>query len=118
MSAPLDVIYERLYAWCSALGFAGADPFDALNSRVFQATPLRKYRLPRLALTQLVKRSSINLRSLLGIDPEVNSKAVALFALAELSRFRVTGDESNAKRARLLLDTLLDLGMRDDDTLA
>jgi hypothetical protein len=118
MAVELERIYDRLFAWCEARGFAGYDPFDGLNSRVFRATPLRSYRLARLALTQFVKRSPLNMRPLLAIEPGVNAKAVALFALAELSRFRRTGDEAHAIRAKTLLDQLLDLGIRDEKTVA
>src|SRR5438270_13895395 len=107
MPAELTRIYDRLYAWSAALGFAGFDPFDGLNSRLFQATPFRKYRFPRLALTQLIKRSPVNLRPLLGVEPGVNPKAIALFALAELSRHRATDDERHANNARDLLTRLL-----------
>ena len=118
MPAKLERIYDRLFAWCEARRFAGFDPFDALNSRVFQFTPLKNYRLPRLTLTQIVKRSPIDLRPLLGILAGVNPKGVALFALGELSRFRVTSDERHALNARHLLDRLLELGIRAGEGLA
>src|SRR5258708_3453315 len=107
MAPDLERIYDRLYAWCAARGFAGFDPFDGLNSRIFQATPFKNYRLPRLMFTQLIKRSPVNLRPLLLVPPGVNAKAIALFALAELSRFRVTGDQHHAANASELLDRLL-----------
>ncbi len=118
MPASLSAVYDRLYAWCAARGFAGFDPFDGLNSRVFQATPLRNYLLPRLLFTQLVKRSAVNLRSLLLIPPGVNAKAVALFSMAEMSRYRATGVQHHAANAKRLLDQLLELGIRNGDMLA
>ena len=114
----LERIYERLFAWAARRDFAGSDPFDGLNSRLLQATPLRKFPLPRLVLTQAVKRSPVDLRHLLGIPPGVNAKGIALFALAELSRFRVTRDLTHKENARSLLDKLLDLGIPGDGTLA
>lgn len=118
MAADLERIYDRLYAWSATRRFAGSDPFDGLNSRIFQATPLKNYRLPRLALTQLVKRLPVNLRPLLGVPAGVNAKGIALFALAELSRHRTVGGEGHEFRARRLLDRLFRLGIRDKDTLA
>lgn len=114
----LERIYERLFAWAAGRGFAGSDPFDGLNSELMQATPLRKFRLPRLVLTQAVKRSPVDLRHVLRIPAGVNPKGIALFALAELSRFRTTGDLTHQKNARSLLDRLLDLGIRTEATLA
>jgi hypothetical protein len=118
MTVDLEPIYDRLYAWCEARGFAGFDPFDGLNSRIFRATPLKNYRVPRLALTQIVKRSPIDLRPLVGVRSGVNPKGIALFALGELSRFRATSDKSHAANAQQLLELLLGLGIRGEDTLA
>jgi hypothetical protein len=103
----LESVYERLRAWCRARGYAGHDPFDALNSRLFQATPLKHSRLARLAWTQVFKRSPVNLRPLALVPPARNAKGTALFALAALARFRVTRREEDAREARSLLDDLL-----------
>ncbi len=48
MEDELERAYESLAAWCRARDYAGHDPFDALNSRLFQRTPLRHLRLARL----------------------------------------------------------------------
>ncbi|MBV9242211.1 MAG: hypothetical protein JO314_09410 [Acidobacteria bacterium] len=118
MPADLEQIYDRLYKRCAGRGFAGFDPFDGLNSRIFQTTPLRNSRLARLALTQLVKRSPVNLRPLLKVEPGINPKAIALFALAELSRLRTTGNQAHASNAISLLDQLLELAVEGGNTLA
>jgi hypothetical protein len=80
--------YVALLSWCRERDFAGHDPFDGLNSRLFQATPLKRSRVARLAWTQLFKRSPINLRSLALVPPERNAKGIALFALAALANLR------------------------------
>ena len=107
MIAELEGAYERLLAWCRARGYAGHDPFDALNSRLFRATPLRHSRLARLAWTQLLKRSPLNLRPLALVPAGRNAKGTALFALAALSRFRATREPGHEREARALLDELL-----------
>src|SRR4051812_5925707 len=104
MPVDLEPIYERLYAYCEERGFAGADPFDGLNSRLFQATPLKHSRIVRLAWLQAVKRFSVDLRGVGRVTEGVNSKGIALFALGELSRFRVAHDVQHAKNAVSLLD--------------
>lgn len=109
MQPNLTETYERLFAWCEAEKFAGYDPFDGLNSRIFQATPLKYLSPARLAWLQMVKRSAKNLRPRLRIEKGVNSKGIALFALAELSRFRATGNENHKSNALNLLETLLSL---------
>ena len=101
--------YNDLFAYCEAENFAGYDPFDGLNSRIFQATPLKYFAISRLAFLQIVKRSAKNLRPALKIEKGVNAKGIALFALAELSRFRATYKPNHAENAKKFLEKLLDL---------
>lgn len=104
MRDEFESVYGKLAAWCRARDYAGHDPFDGLNSRLFQLAPfLRRARLARLAWTQAFKRSPVNLRSLALVPAGRNAKGTALFALAALSRFRATAsaDEGGAARARL-----------------
>lgn len=101
MTALFQTAYEQLLAWCRARDFAGHDPFDALNSRIFQATPLANSRNARFIWTQLVKRSPIDFRGVARVPPQHNAKGIALFALALLER--------DSADARSLLSVLLDL---------
>jgi hypothetical protein len=103
----LEQAYESLAAWCRARGWAGHDPFDGLNSRLFQATPLKRSRLARLAWTQAFKRAPVSLRAPALVPAGRNAKGTALFALAALSRFRATGAGAAEREARELLDALL-----------
>jgi hypothetical protein len=116
MRTDFDKIYDELFAWCESENFAGYDPFDGLNSRVFQATPLKYFALSRLAWLQLVKRSATNLRPLLKIEKGLNAKGIALFALAEISRFRTTQAEKHQQKAKLLLEKLLSLKIRNSQS--
>ena len=74
MQSLLDYCYDRQWA--------GWDPFDGLNSRLFEVTPLQQSPFARLCLIQALKRCPINLRGLLGVPEIENSKALALFASA------------------------------------
>src|SRR5436190_6001137 len=100
MSLDLEKTYERLYSYCEIEGFAGHDPFDGLNSVSFHLTPLKHFETTRLAWLQMVKRSPVDLRSILRVPKGVNPKALALFALAELSRSRATGETRHGANAR------------------
>ncbi len=80
--------YDELYSWCLQHDFAGHDPFDALNSRLFQATPLAQSRNARFIWTQLVKRSPADVRALARVPAERNAKGIALFALAQIANYR------------------------------
>jgi hypothetical protein len=102
----LEQAYETLAAWCRARDYAGHDPFDGLNSCLFQATPLKHSRIARLAWTQAFKRAPFSLRSLARVPAGRNSKGTALFALAALSRYRATGSPEAEREARELLDAL------------
>src|SRR2546428_7070372 len=74
----------KLLAYCRANDWAGYDPYDALNSRVLTALPFLNRRLPRLVLTQALKRSPINIRRLIRVPKTQNPKALALFLMASL----------------------------------
>lgn len=78
-----------LYHYCESRNWAGIDPYDALNSRIFQALPFLDRRIPRLILTQLLKRSVFNIRSLLLIPSSQNPKALGLFLRSALTLSRL-----------------------------
>lgn len=101
-----ELVYKELFGWCAERDFAGYDPFDGLNSRFFQAAPLKKLALARLGYLQTVKRAPVNLRPFLGVPAGTNSKGIALFALAELSRYRTINNQTHEKNARYLLEKL------------
>ena len=107
MQNSIEQAFADLLQWCRLRDFAGHDPFDALNSPVLQATPLTHSRTARLISTQLIKRSPWNLRSLARVPRQKNSKGIALFALASLSRYRRLKTPEAEKEARGLLDELL-----------
>ncbi len=105
----LQIIYDELFAYCETENFAGYDPFDGLNSRIFRVVPLKHFSLVRLAWLQMVKRSAKDLRPALKVEKGVNAKGIALFVLAELSRFRATYKSQHAENAKYFLEKLLDL---------
>jgi hypothetical protein len=109
LSHDLHTTYEQLFSWCREHDFAGHDPFDALNSSLFQATPLANSRNARLLWTQLVKRSPADLRGVARVPAERNPKGIALFALAQLATHRRLRTEESQLQARNLLAMLLSL---------
>ncbi len=112
MSVDLKTAHEQLWKYCRAQGYAGYDPFDGLNSRLFQATPLKTSRAARLAWTQFHKRSPLNFRSLVKVPRERNAKAIALFSLAALADFRRNPTRENEIEARELLDDLIWMSLK------
>jgi len=101
--------YDELFSWCRTRDFAGHDPFDALNSRLFQATPLAQSRNARFVWTQLVKRSPVDVRPVVRVPTERNAKGVALFALAMLANYRRVKTEESRQQAREMLAALLSM---------
>jgi hypothetical protein len=84
MMGQAETTLSRLIAYCRANDWAGYDPYDALNSPLFKAFPLLDSRFPRIALTQALKRSPINIRRAILIPKTQNPKALALFLSAFL----------------------------------
>jgi len=109
MSDLFQAAYDELFSWCREHDFAGHDPFDALNSRVFQSTPLSQSRNARFIWTQLVKRSPADLRALAQVPPERNAKGIALFALAQVANYRRVKTEESEKQVRSFLAGLLSM---------
>lgn len=94
LKIPRDIA-ARLLAYCRANEWAGYDPYDALNSPVFRLLPFLDFPVPRIVLTQVMKRSPWNFRPLLRVPPAQNPKALGLFlaALLKLSRLGLLGPE-------------------------
>ncbi len=90
--------YGQRSAW------AGTDPYDGLNATRFVALP-RRTALGRRLITQVVKRSPLDLRPLLGIPPSRNPGCVA-WAVSAYARARWLPEDLQRERlaetARLL----------------
>lgn len=82
-----DFIFEKvsssflqLKKYCEQEQFKGWDPYDGLNSKVFQAMPFLKHSaICRLIVIQGFKRCPINLRKLAMVPKEYNAKGIGLF---------------------------------------
>ena len=105
---------RKLVDYCQANNWSGYDPFDALNSSIFGILPPLNSRFPRLALTQALKRSPINLRWLLLVPKAQNPKAVALFlsAFVKLSGANLVDAEPLAD---LMIERLIALRSQGTD---
>ncbi len=79
---------------CRKNNWAGYDPYDALNSRLFNLTPFHRSRVCRIAATQILKRLPVNIRPILLIGKEQNPKAIALFLMTYLKLERIGFGES------------------------
>ena len=92
----LKTITLRLLDYCRTSNWAGWDPYDALNSPIFKYVSFVDFRWTYIAITQLMKRSPVNLRPLLFVPKTENPKAIALFLMSflKLKRLGLLNDES------------------------
>jgi hypothetical protein len=80
MFEKVDTSLRNLAYYCKCEDYKGYDPYDGLNSTLFQSLPmLSKSKMARLAWIQLFKRLPFNLRPFVGITKDFNSKALGLF---------------------------------------
>src|SRR5690554_1419938 len=95
--------FACLRAYCEAEHYKGWDPYDGLNSAIFQATPFKHWDLARLVLIQLCKRSPVNLRPLLLVPKQHNAKGIGLFLNGYCNLFRLAeqGDTRFGTREQL-----------------
>lgn len=72
--------FLKIKLYCEAEHYKGWDPYDGLNSKVFQALPfLKNSALCRLAVIQGFKRCPVNLRWIAAVPKEHNAKGIGLF---------------------------------------
>lgn len=80
MNTDFKISFNRLINYCEKEQYKGYDPYDGLNSSLFQHIPMiNKNRYARLAWIQFFKRSPINFRKLTGVKKDYNPKALGLF---------------------------------------
>ena len=117
LKSKLKTSFLKLKDYCEAEDFKGWDPYDGLNSKVFQALPFKHWDLARLAWIQGFKRSPINFRKLLLVPKEHNSKGVALFLLGYCKLYKASlkgqiafgSSEKILKQIHYLTNLLLDM---------
>lgn len=100
MTTAPQQVFARLERWCRERDYAGWDPFDGLESRLFQASPFSRSAFARLAWLQLFKRLPVNLRPITLVPRLANPAALALFA-------RGYGLTGNLERERALTERLI-----------
>jgi hypothetical protein len=108
MDRSIQAAALKLLTYCQANQWAGYEPYDALNSSIVSSLPFLDSRLPRLVFTQALKRSPINVRSLLLIPQTQNPKAIGLF-LSAFVRLSAIGVADNGDYVELMMDRLVAL---------
>lgn len=116
---PRDVEFLKTTAlsllnYCRGNNWAGYDPYDALNSRLIAALPVLNFRISRLLITQLIKRSPLNLRPLLLVPRTHNPKGTALFlaSIVRLVKVGLIAEDGSINRLAEMLLNLRSPGQR------
>ena len=105
MKNKIDNSLNRLSRWVEDHNYKAYDPGDGqlsyLRSLTFGSLTLERI------ITAAVLRTPFNIRPLLGIRPHTSTKGMGYMAWGYLRRYKLTGNDSYAKRAESCLDWLI-----------
>lgn len=101
---------DKLIGYCEKEQYKGYDPYDGLNSRLFQNIPfLPKKRFPRLAWIQLFKKLPVNLRPLVGVKKDYNAKGLGLFLSGYVNLSKIEGLDKHLDNINFFASKLIEL---------
>ncbi|PWN07468.1 delta-aminolevulinic acid dehydratase [Rhodohalobacter mucosus] len=117
MKTSLGNAFQKLKTYCENENYQGWDPYDGLNSKIFQSTPFKHSSFARLAWIQLFKRNPVNLRKLFLVSKGHNPKALGLFLtgycnlyeLAQEGNEQFGSTEEIREKIQYLADLLIEL---------
>jgi rhamnogalacturonyl hydrolase YesR len=110
MSDKIQNSLVKLQSYCESEDFKGYDPYDGLNSILFQSIPfVSKQRIARLTWIQLFKRSPLNLRSVARVKKDYNPKALGLFLSGYCNFYKRTKEPQYLEKINFFTDKLLSL---------
>lgn len=100
---------NSLIKYIEAHDFAGWDPYDGLNSALFNSIrPFRNSRLMKLVWIQAFKRAPVNLRRPALIKEGHNPKALSLFLSGFVNLYRLEQKEEYVLQMKRLADMILE----------
>jgi rhamnogalacturonyl hydrolase YesR len=101
---------NKLIRYCEQEQYKGYDPYDGLNSKLFQSLPvLPNKRFPRLAWIQLFKKLPVNLRPLVGVKKDYNAKGLGLFLTGYVNLARIEGIDKHISHIDFFANKLIEL---------
>jgi rhamnogalacturonyl hydrolase YesR len=105
--------FSSLRSFSEKKDFAGWDPYDGLNSRLFQSLPLvRDSRFCRLAWIQFFKKSPINFRRIAGVPEQHNAKGLGLFLTGYAQLYRADPRPEYVEHVYYLADKILTISSK------
>jgi hypothetical protein len=112
----VEPVFDKLADWTISNDYSGYDPFDGLNSRIFQSLPLKHSRFFRLAWIQFFKRSPINFRKIALVPKGKNPKGLALSALAWLEIYQANKSQKAENQVKYLLKELTESAIKTSNS--
>ena len=102
--------FEKLEDYCKKENFKGWDPYDGLNSRLFESIPyVSKNKIARLIWIQTFKRSPINFRKVAGIKKDYNPKGVGLFLSSYCNMYSKNPSDIYLQKIQFFSEKLIEL---------
>ncbi|MFP8951987.1 antibiotic ABC transporter permease [Natrialbaceae archaeon A-arb3/5] len=98
---------RQTLAYASERDYTGWDYADGLSSEFVRSLPV-EHKFVNLAVQETIKRAPVNLRSLFRVEQRRNYKGAALFAMANLDCYALSGEDRYAREAKTLLEWLLE----------
>ena len=89
LTSEIKASFLKLKSYCEAEDYKGWDPYDGMNSKLFQVLPIKYWDLGRAIWIQCFKHSPINFRRLLLVPKEYNPKGIALFLLGYCNLYKL-----------------------------
>lgn len=105
-----ELSFDKLRHYCERADYKGWDPYDGLNSKIFNGLPIFKnYAIFRLLMIQLFKRCPINMRNLFFVPKEHNAKGIGLFLQGYCNLYNINPSDELKIRIEYLADLLLEM---------
>lgn len=108
MNHKILLSFNKLKEYCEKEDFKGWDPYDGLNSKVFNFLNLNKIRFFRLAWIQIFKRNPLNLRKIALIKKGYNPKGLGLFLSAYCNLYKIEPKEEYLKTIKFLANKIIE----------
>jgi hypothetical protein len=110
MLSKFDSSLNKLKAYCEQESFKGWDPFDGLNSRIFQKLAFfNRNRFIKLAWIQFFKKSPVNFRRLLAVQKDYNAKGLGLFLNGYCNLYGLDPDNLHLNRINWLAERIIEM---------
>jgi hypothetical protein len=106
----INIAYQKLMTYCEVNDYKGFDPYDGLNSKLFQFIPfLSKHKICRLIWIQLFKKSPINFRFITGVKKDYNPKALGLFLSSYCLLYKKERDVNHLNKINFFIKKIIEL---------